>query len=592
MEAATRPEDLEILANLLQEELLSNLPNIAPVEVQCRFLEGNLMVLVQHPADVVLDPQSTFGFLEQAIVAQHSSVSNEVKIYLRVTGQKRPYVYHSLTLATLGEEDATTQVTSSDPQQIELTQSNEKSTLPPASTHPWDQFPPEVELQADHLPPTAPIPASATSKPTMLPLIVASVGLSIVIFSSSLYLLTRPCVIGSCTVISEAQQLLQKSSNSLENIQSGQEVLKAQQQMNSAIRMLESVPPWSKERSNARELLANYRRQAQILDEIVKAMKTASRAAAQSQNPPHPASKWIEIQKLWRKAIALLEQIPADSQLPSLAQRKLKEYNTNLATINQRLLKERQSLEHIKAATEAAKIAEARQGVAQSLEHWQLVLVTWQTAFKRLNQIPQGTTAYEEAQQLSAIYTPKMALARDRKTQEQIAANAYNQGTSLAKRAQNSQKNQQWSAAVINWRNALSYVNQVPNNTFYYAKAQSLIDSYQESLEQAQAKLEVVVRTQQAREDLNRICFGGTPVCSYSINDNVIKVKLTRSYMQTVKQTALTAQVSGDSKAQAGVINHVLRLEDAFEVVSSNAQMRLEVYTPDDALIEVHRQEN
>ncbi|NET51493.1 MAG: hypothetical protein F6K09_23080 [Merismopedia sp. SIO2A8] len=480
----------------------------------------------------------------------------------------------------------------SEPLEEELTQPQEKSTASSASAHPWDQFPSGVEQQGEPLPATTSTPAPVNPKPSLLSLVVASVGLSIVVFSSILYLLTRPCVTGPCTAINEAQQLLEKSNSSLENLQSGKEVLEAQQQMNSAIKMLESIPMWSKEHSNARELLANYRQQSQNLEEVVEAMKTASRAAAQSQNPPHPASKWIEIQKLWRQAIARLEQVPADSQLQPLAQRKLKEYKTNLATINQRLLKERQSLEHIKAATDAAKIAEARQGVAQSLEHWQLVLATWQTALQRLNQIPQGTTAYKEAQQLSAIYTSKMALARDRKTQEQIAANAYNQGVRLAKLAQDAQKNQQWSTAVINWRNALTYVNQVPNNTFYYAKAQSLIDSYQESFEQAQAKLEVVIRTQQAREDLNRICFGGTQVCSYSISNNVIKVKLTRNYMQTVRKTALTAQVSGDSKAQAGVINHVLRLEDALEVVSSNAQMRLEVYTPDDSLIEVHRQGN
>ncbi|NET10889.1 MAG: hypothetical protein F6K16_40630, partial [Symploca sp. SIO2B6] len=44
--------------------------------------------------------------------------------------------------------------------------------------------------------------------------------------------------------------------------------------------------------------LANYRQQSQNLEEVVEAMKTASRAAAQSQNPPHPASKWIEIQRI------------------------------------------------------------------------------------------------------------------------------------------------------------------------------------------------------------------------------------------------------------------------------------------------------
>jgi hypothetical protein len=164
------------------------------------------------------------------------------------------------------------------------------------------------------------------------------------------------------------------------------------------------------------------------------------------------------------------------------------------------LVKERQAQGYINAAKEAALIAEARQGVAQSLPHWQLVYATWQTALNRLKQIPQGTTAYEEAQQLSAFYLPKMASARDRKTQEQFAANAYNQGLRLAQLAKNSQANNQWSVALTHWRNALSYINQVPRDTFYYGKAQSLVAPYTAALKQAQGQLQLAVKLQQARK--------------------------------------------------------------------------------------------
>jgi hypothetical protein len=48
-----------------------------------------------------------------------------------------------------------------------------------------------------------------------------------------------------------------------------------------------------------------------------------------------------------------------------------------------------------------------------------------------------------------------------------------------------------------------------------------------------------------------------------------------------VRQTALNAQVRGDSNAQAGVVNHILTLGEALEAISDNARIPVEVYNPD-----------
>jgi hypothetical protein len=222
------------------------------------------------------------------------------------------------------------------------------------------------------------------------------------------------------------------------------------------------------------------------------------------------------------------------------------------------------------------------------LEHWQLVYSSWQTAMTRLKQIPQGTMAYQEAQQLKAQFLPKMATARDRKTSEQIAANAYKQGLRLAQQAKASQLNNQWSGALTNWRNALNFINQVSSNTYYYGKAQSLVGSYTTALKQTQAQLQLAVKLQQARRDLNQTCYSKTKACLYTIDTNIIRVRLTPAYLQMVRQTAFTAQNSGDSKAQTGVVNHILTLGEALEAISDNARIPLEVYAPDGNLIQAH----
>jgi hypothetical protein len=71
---------------------------------------------------------------------------------------------------------------------------------------------------------------------------------------------------------------------------------------------------------------------------------------------------------MWREAIALLEPVPRNSTVYQLAQQKIKEYRANLAAINWRLNAERKALQDLDAAKEALKVAEARQGVAQSLQ--------------------------------------------------------------------------------------------------------------------------------------------------------------------------------------------------------------------------------
>jgi len=602
MKTATRPDDLATLGNLLQASLQSKLTESVPVQVRCLLKDGTLVILVQHPADVVLNSQQTFGFLEQTLVEDHQSISPQVQLYLRATGQKAAYASHSFAVKPLAGVKATAvedvpetpgrtkspTETASQSADAEPTQSSNVSETESAEPHPWDEPVQGEDSQPDESPQETEAPLKRKLKPSLLPLLVTGVGVSLLIFFSTLYVLTRPCVIGSCKVISDAQILSEKSATTLQKPSSGKEVLEAQQELTQAIQMLETIPAWSSHHGKAQELIKAYTAQAERVNRMVMALKTAARASYKSVNPPHSPYQWIEIQNMWGDAIARLEQLPTNSNLQPLAQQKIKLYKANLAQANQRLSKERQAQGYLKEARDAALIAEARQGVAQSVEHWQLVYATWQMAMKRLKQIPQGTTAFQEAQQLTALYQPKVASARDRKTAEQIAANAYNQGLRLAQLAKESQANNQWSVALSQWRNALTYVNQVPIDTYYYGKARSLAGSYNNSLKQAQGQLQLVVKVQQARRDLNQTCYGKTKACSYIIDNNVIKVRLTPTYMQQVRQIALNAQAKGDSNVQSGVVNHILTLGEALEAISDNARIPIEVYTPEGNLIQTH----
>ena len=124
----------------------------------------------------------------------------------------------------------------------EHNQSNEALATTSTLPHPWDQPSSESDSLQDEPPLKTPTSEKGKSKHSLLPLLVAGAGLSLVVFSSSLYILTRPCVIGQCKAIPEAQELSQRSAITLQKPQSGKEILEAQQQLKEAIQILESIP--------------------------------------------------------------------------------------------------------------------------------------------------------------------------------------------------------------------------------------------------------------------------------------------------------------------------------------------------------------
>jgi len=267
-----------------------------------------------------------------------------------------------------------------------------------------------------------------------------------------------------------------------------------------------------------------------------------------------------------------------------LAQRKLGEYQSNLAAIGQRMAIERQAQQQVNTARSTAHIAEAREGVAASLDSWQLTYATWQTVVGVLKQVPQSTMAHAEAQQLLAIYQPKLSAVRDRHKQEEISANAYNQAVSFATQARAFEQRRQWSQAVEQWRDALTQAQQVPNNTLYYAQAQPLINAYTAALSQAQDTLSTTTAMQSAAADLSRICEGSPTICSYSFAETAIQVRITAAYDRAVEQAMTRTQMTGDYVAQAEVTAHVNTLLRALAAISENAEVPIELYNSDGSL--------
>lgn len=580
---AARPVDLQLLGQLLQERLqLKIFPN-GPLQVKCARKEETLMVLGQHPEVVVPDTQQVFAALEQAIQALHLDWTQKVQLYLRVATQKHPYAFHTFTLnpaaaGAVSEEVAGKQA-ADDPDLL----TGDIWDLPEQAGNPEQWAAGEA---------VAPGPIPAVSEPTiekrspnLLPAVVAGASATLVVLLAGLYPLTRPCVVGKCREIQTARQLSQDSTKIIQGNKSARSPLQAKAQLNEASNLLKTIPFWSFYYQEAQGLLQTYERQAEQLDEVVAIQKKAAAAAEKSKNPPHSVEIWQDIQSDWREAIAQLEQISPDSQLDSWRDRKLQEYRGNLEAINQRVKTEQLAQKRLKSAKAAAQLAEARQGVAQSLESWQLVQASWQTALKSLSQIPKGTLAEREAQQLLENYQLKLEESGDRKTTEQMAVATYNRAERAAAQAQKFEQQNQWSKAVTLWRQALGFAQQVPAGSHYHAKALSLVTSYTNSLGRSQSRLQVAVAMQKARADLKKTCGGSPKVCDYAVTGDLMTVYITSDYRRSLRQTAMTADKKRDFQTQQKVNNHVQTLQVALEAISNNAGIPISVYDPSGSLI-------
>ncbi|MBD2022697.1 hypothetical protein H6F43_21170 [Leptolyngbya sp. FACHB-36] len=546
------------LAQQLQAQLRSWQPPI-PFQVQCVLKSEALLVLIQHPLQHSPNPQAVFAEVEQAIQSPtfypSAPIPSLVKLFLRRLGQKQPYAVYRFTVLPVSppivekSRELSGEIVLHSPEPVET----------PFS---------EREFASRSLPWTA----------------IAAVGVSVVAFFSGMLAVSSPCVLGRCEVLQAAEVQVQQSSQQLQRASTRQELQQVQQQMIEAQRSLRSVPFWSSRHGDAQSLLHATQPYSDALDQIFAAEATADRAVQASEKLPLSIAQWQGVQSTWREATVQLDAIPQSSLLYAYAQQRVVAYRANLNAVGQRIVQEQQTQKALTTAKATASLAEARQSVAQSLESWQLARSTWQVAVNTLQKIPDSTTNYSEAQQLLEQYVPKLTIARDRAAQEQLANSAYEQAMTLGQRAQVWEQQNQWSRAVVTWRNALTSAKRVPAGTFFQGQVQPLVTAYTSALRLAETKLQDTTAQQTLLADLNKICAGSPKLCTYTIAADLIRLQLTPTYEQAVQSAYLAGQ-AGDSGTLGGTVNHLESLQSALQAISTNAALPLEVYNSGGDLI-------
>ncbi len=587
-------EDLQALKERLQQRLGLDIPWGDTLKIGCAISDGTLVVLTQHPPGLSFDPEATFNTLKKALQSLRPQVTQQVKLYLRVAGEKQAYAKYDFMLQPVQTAAATNAFISSN----ELDNLREEAANITEAVQ-WGQMR-EQTVDRDALwgVTTDSTDGGKSSRdigqqgaktgrfsrfwrsllsdiPT--PLLVVGGGVAFATLFSSIYMLSRPCVIGKCQALQTAQQLNKVANYLTKHANSQSDLLAVQQQLVQANNLLKEVPHWSFHYQEANELSQNLYSQSTMLNQMSIALEQALAATQKGQNPPHTIEQWRTIQTLWQQAIATGASITPNSALFPLAQQKLSQYQASLQVVNQYLNQEQQASKKLLRAKNTAMLAHTRADTAVSLQTWQKVKATWQTAINSLATIPNNTTAYREAQQLQAKYRNELAAASDRAAKEQIGAKAYSNAISKANLAQHDEQQNQISQAVTNWNQALESAKQVPSGTQYYRQVQPLIASYRRAISQAGAKLKVANVLQLTRTDLGRTCLGNIQVCKYTANSQLILVQLTSGYEKAEERNYVNAKFQRDSKG-AGVVIHYPILKQALEAISDNANIPLQVY--------------
>jgi hypothetical protein len=532
--------NLQKLEERLQKTLNAESLADIPLQIHCLLRETALTVFIRYPETAIVSPKKIFARLREAIQEEQISPEYAVSMYLIWQGQE--------------QADSFTHLLAESPDTPKLTGANDRKLLPGARASKKRNL--NYRFRA----------------------IAGLTGLGVIISLASLYALTRPCVMGNCMAIPQTSARVSAVLKTAGDSASERDLTIAQQQYKEAIATLETIPVWSKNYAQAEALRNDYQQDLENLNRVIVSIATAKDAIAAMQNPTQsPLS-----QQLWQAAIAQLQTISSDSPWYATAQNRVKTYKNNLASIEQRDIAQKQAGDRLIAAKEAANIAQIDQNTAQTPTEWQAVYTDWQNAIKQIKEITPQTTSYAEAQKLLPLYTQQLVAARTRQKQEESANSLYQKAVAQAKLASAAESKQQWSEVTNYWQSALTYITQVPKNTFQYRKAEPLIASYTVAYNRA-------TQMQQADLAFGQLCNQEIKICSYTLSDNTVKVKLTAAYMERVQNTALQAQTNANAQTQADLLNYISALEQNIQALANNLDKRVDVYNADGQVVMVYK---
>lgn len=404
------------------------------------------------------------------------------------------------------------------------------------------------------------------------------------------FVFTRPCTLDKCDRLQTAQAQGDEAIGNLRLDTSLEAVKASKAQLQASIRSLKPIPPWSSYHDEAAAILPEYEAQVSALDQVTKAQSTAYDAAVKSQNPPHSVATWNEIADDWLTATQLLEAVPTESPVRELANKKLVEYRSNRATILVRIDAESKAEVSLRQSQQAATKATNLAKRAGSLQDWEDSLAAWESAVDNLSQIPQGTKAHAEAQQILPGYLEQLEEVRDRTQQERRASRDLFQAKQFAADAQRAEGEEQWMLSSQAFKSAISKLKPIPTDTLAHVEAQVLLDFYTDAMNSAENNLRVALRFQPIEPEFFAAC-GSTTVqkCTYSMRGGKVRLNLFQGYDTVIDQSITPPDQRAGSALDAQYVSQSTQLLQVITLLSTQAQVPVELYDAQGAFLARYR---
>ncbi len=214
------------------------------------------------------------------------------------------------------------------------------------------------------------------------------------------------------TLLNQGEQALKTAKQQYQQAKTSASRAVAIASWQAALDRLAQIPTETWAGKTAAEKLTAYQRdfeQSENLTDSIErtgkviqaAKQFALQAAKLGQNPPHLAAKWRQIENQWEEAISRLQQIRVQDPNYINAQKLLATYKTNLGIVQTRRQAEEASVYALEQAKDLVKSWIANTPTNNSVWEQNRTISQLQGIIYQLQKVKAGTTAYQEAQQLS-----------------------------------------------------------------------------------------------------------------------------------------------------------------------------------------------
>lgn len=553
---------------LTQTELFS-----VPLQVRCCLSEEKLIITVSTTVAESFDPQKFLKCFRQTLKDQTSFQDYPIQIYWSDEGMS----YYFKDMASLLTAN------------FKKTSSLEKKLWQFLKIQP-QRFFDEVKFKKRLLSNLSDTTRNTkTFNPKDLNYFFLATGVGLGIIFGGIYPLTRPCVLGKCQIIKDTEQQVNTTFTVLKQSPSEATMLKIKQELEQSINLLQSIPWWSSYYSDAQIQKKAYTQELNNLSIIIASSMIQNQVVSPAKSISISLSQWQKSQENLSQAISDLETIPKMSNFYDLAQEKIKIYHDLINHLMQKISVEEKAEISFNLAQKASEIAKDLENSARNLSDLNLLISTWRTVVKRLQEIPPGTVYYKSSRALLKTYSTNMSQAEKRQKQEELGVKLFEQGQEQAKLAENAQSRNQWSQSVSHWNEAIHYLQGIPTNTFQSTKSQPLIATYTLALNKAKSQLKLAIILDKVHRDLEGICTNTNQVCDYKIDGRIIKIKLTSDYIEQLWNTALQAKVQGNLQIQTELLHHLSSFEYRLQTISDRTGQSIEVYNAQGNLMAVYQ---